>query len=213
MSDGKKLCIVGAGGFAREVLCCFMDEQCLNAQEISSRASFMVADKDLQNEMIMGLEVIPQSTFNPLMWEVVVGVGDPSLRKKIAESLPSATTFATIIHPSAVISQWVSIGEGSIITAGTIITCNVTIGRHAHLNLHTTIGHDCEIGDYFTTTPGTNISGNCRFGNAVYFGTNSSVRQGIEICDNVTIGMGGVVVKNIKEEGIYVGAPVKKMER
>ena len=134
MSDGKKLCIVGAGGFAREVLCCFMDEQCLNAQEISSRASFMVADKDLQNEKIMGLEVIPQSTFNPLLWEVIVGVGDPLLRKTIVDSLPSATTFATIIHPSAVISQWVSIGEGSIITAGTIITCNVTIGRHAHLN-------------------------------------------------------------------------------
>lgn len=93
------------------------------------------------------------------------------------------------------------------------MTCNIKIGKHAHLNLHTTIGHDCIIGDYFTTAPATNISGNCEFGECVYFGTNSSVRQGIKICDNVTIGMGGIVVKNINEEGVYIGNPVKKLNK
>jgi acetyltransferase-like isoleucine patch superfamily enzyme len=46
----------------------------------------------------------------------------------------------------------------------------------------------------------------------VYFGTNSSVRQGITICQDVVIGMGGVVVKNITESGIYVGNPATKLE-
>jgi sugar O-acyltransferase (sialic acid O-acetyltransferase NeuD family) len=142
-----------------------------------------------------------------------VAAGDPSIRKKIVESLPVKTTFTTIIHPNAIISKWVEIGEGSIITAGVIITCDIKIGKHSQLNLHTTIGHDCIIGDYFTTVPGSNISGSCLFGNKVYFGTNSSVRQGVSICDDVTIGMGGVVVKNISESGVYIGNPLKKLEK
>lgn len=211
--EDKKLCIVGAGGFAREVLCCLIDASKTPIDDIAKIACFMVADEDYDTKSIMGIDVISHSLFNPELYNVIVGVGDPVLRKKIVDSLPSDTTFTTIIHPSAVISQWVEIGAGSIVTAGTIITCNVKIGRHAHLNLHTTIGHDCEIGDYFTTTPGTNISGNCKFGNGVYFGTNSAVRQGVEICNNVTIGMGGVVVKNISEPGIYIGNPVKKLAK
>lgn len=207
----KKICIVGAGGFAREVLCCVIDRLKRPADKIEDIACFMVADEDYHETSLMGINVISHSLFHPDLYKVVIGIGDPVLRKKIVQKLPDKTYYTTIIHPGAVISQWVEIGEGSIVTAGTIITCNVKIGRHAHLNLHTTIGHDCEIGDYFTTTPGTNISGNCKFGNNVYLGTNSAVKQGVVIGDDVTIGMGGVVVKDILEPGVYVGNPVKKL--
>jgi sugar O-acyltransferase (sialic acid O-acetyltransferase NeuD family) len=173
----------------------------------------MVSDEHFKENKIMGVDVIPQSKFDPTLYKVVVAIGDPSLRKRVVESLPSQTEFATIIHPNAIISKWVKIGEGGIITAGTILTCNIEIGKHAHLNLHTTIGHDCLIGDFFTTAPAANISGNCNFGDCVYLGTNSAVRQGVKICDNVTVGMGGVVVKDITEEGVYIGNPVKRLEK
>lgn len=209
----KKICIFGTGGFGREVLCCLIDAIAHTNQKIEELACFMVSDEDFKDNMVMGLEVLPQSKLNTELHEVVVAIGDPHTRKKVVESLPAETKFATIIHPSAVMSKWVEIGEGSIITAGTILTCNIKIGKHAHLNLHTTVGHDCIIGDYFTTAPAANISGSCHFGNCVYFGTNASVRQGIKICDNVTIGMGGVVVKDITEAGVYIGNPLKKLEK
>jgi acetyltransferase-like isoleucine patch superfamily enzyme len=69
------------------------------------------------------------------------------------------------------------------------------------------------MGDFFTTAPAANISGNFHFGDCVYFGTNSAIRPGVKICDNVTIGMGGVVVKDITEEGVYIGNPLKKLEK
>lgn len=213
VSGTEKICIVGAGGFAREVLCCFIDTLKKPHPEIRELACFMVADEDYVKKSIMGVDVISHSLFNPELYKVIIGIGDPVLRKKVVSKLPLNTTYASIIHPSAVMSQWVEIGEGSIVTAGTIITCNVKIGKHAHLNLHTTIGHDCEIGDYFTTTPGTNISGSCKFGDNVYLGTNSAIRQGVSICNNVTVGMGGVVVKDIVEPGVYIGNPVKKLIR
>ena len=75
--------------------------------------------------------------------------------------------------------------------------------------MHTTVGHDCIIGDFFTTAPAVNISGSCKFGDNVYVGTNASVKNGITICDDVTIGMGGVVVKDILKPGTYIGNPAK----
>jgi len=209
----KKICIVGTGGFGKEVLCCLIDSLKPNEFEVNEIACFMVSDNHFKGERILGVEVIPQSKFDPLKYDVIIGIGDPSVRKAMVESLPKETSYATIIHPSVVMSKWVEIGEGSIITAGSILTCNIKIGKHAHLNLHTTIGHDCVIGDYFTSTPGVNISGNCTFGDCVYFGTNASTREKLSICSNVTIGMGGVVVKSIDKEGVYIGNPLHKFER
>jgi sugar O-acyltransferase (sialic acid O-acetyltransferase NeuD family) len=213
IKDEKKICIFGAGGFGREVLCCLIDIIANANLKIEEVACFLVNDEYFKENKIMGIDVIPLSSFNPDLYTVVVAIGDPASRKRVVNSLPKTTAYKTIIHPSAVISKWVDIGEGSIITAGTILTCNIKIGKHAHLNLHTTIGHDCVIGDFFTTAPAVNISGNCHFGNNVYLGTNSSVRDGIRISDNITIGMGGVVVKHLSDEGTYIGNPVKKIEK
>jgi sugar O-acyltransferase (sialic acid O-acetyltransferase NeuD family) len=213
LSVDKKICIVGTGGFGRETLCCLLDQLASQGIFGTEHVCFMVGDTHYKEQEVMGVEVIPQSQFNPTSCQVVIAIGDPMARRKVVGSLPANTTYATLIHPSAVISQWVEIGEGSIVTAGCIITCNIRIGKHAHLNLHTTVGHDCVIGDFFTSAPAANISGNCHFGEEVYIGTNAAVKQGVNLCSGVTIGMGGLVVKNITEPGVYVGSPVKKMDK
>ena len=167
----------------------------------------------MEDDEIMGVPVMPQSKFNANEHVAVVAIGNPTVRQKVADSLPTQTEWHTIIHPTAVSSQWVEIGEGSIITAGCVLTTHIDLGMHSHLNLHTTIGHDCRIGNFFTTAPGANISGNCKIGDRVYIGTNAAIKQGVTICDDVTIGMGGVVLKDITEPGVYVGNPVRKLER
>lgn len=208
----KKLCIVGAGGFGREVLSSFKDKFFKSDKWNDKEVVFLDDNPKLHNKKVMGIPVIQSSDFNPSDYEVVIAVGDPHTRKKIVENLlPHNTKYTTLIHPSAIVMHDCEIGEGSIITAGCTVTCNIKIGKHCHLNLHTTVGHDCRIGDYFTTAPGTHISGECEVGHQVYFGTNAAVRQGVKICDNTTIGMGGVVVKNIVESGTYIGNPLKKL--
>lgn len=207
----KKICIAGTEGFGRETLTCLMDSFINSSINIEEAVVFMERDNYSGPSTIMGIPVIKDSDFDVNKYQVVVAIGDPKIRKKIVERLPQETEYKTIIHPTAVISRWVEIGEGSIITAGVILTCNIRIGSHAHLNLNTTIGHDCSIGDFFTTAPAANVSGNCTFEEGVYLGTSSSVKQGVSICKNVTIGMGGIVVKSITEEGVYIGSPVKKL--
>lgn len=195
--------IIGAGGFGREVY------WSLNPIERNNTV-FFVDDEYWDNS---DDKILPLSSFETSKYEVVVAIADSYHRQRIVESLPKGTKYFTHIHPSAQIhGDDVEIGEGSIICAGTIITTNVKIGKHAHLNLITTIGHDCVIGDYFTTAPGVQISGNETIGNRVYFGTRSCMKQKLTICDDVIIGMNAGLTKSITESGTYIGTPATKIK-
>jgi len=189
--------LIGAGGFADEIkahmqefdMICFVDD-----------AYYTPNNKNIKSI----------SEFDVNEYEVLIAIGDPVLRSDMVNRLPKETQYFTFIHPTAqILGNDVEIGEGSVICAGVIITTNCKIGKHTHLNLLTTIGHDNRIGDFFTTAPGAKISGNCLIGDRVYFGTNSSVKQKIKICDNVTIGLNAGVVKHIETTGVYVGVPAK----
>lgn len=194
--------IIGAGGFGREIFWSLSDfdrKECI----------FFVDDKYWDNT---DSKILPLSKFNPEEYEVVVAIADPYHRESIVNKLPKETKFFTHIHPSSQIhGSDVEIGEGSIICAGSIITTNIKLGKHTHINLLTTIGHDCIIGDYFTTAPRVQISGNETIGNRVYFGTCSCMKQKLKICDDVIIGMNAGVVKDITQPGVYIGTPAKKI--
>lgn len=195
--------IFGAGGFGREIYWSLSDLERINT-------IFFVEDQYFngKNQMIR-----PISEFDPDEYELIIAIADPKIREKIVNSLPHNTKYFTHIHKSVQIHDpSIIIGEGSVICAGSIITTNIVLGKHTHLNLQTTIGHDTVIGDYFTTAPGSKISGNCKIGNQVYVGTNSSIKEKLSICDNVTLGLNCGVVKNIDEPGTYVGTPAKKIK-
>jgi sugar O-acyltransferase (sialic acid O-acetyltransferase NeuD family) len=191
--------IIGAGGFASEIrahfndfkMKCFVDDD------------YFIPNNDCIHSI---------DDFDPDLHIAIIAIGDPKLREEMVNKLPSNTKYFTYIHESVKILGDVNIGEGAMIAAGCILTTNIKIGKHTHLNLLSTIGHDCVIGDYFTTAPGSKISGNCNIGDRVYFGTNSSVRQKINICNDVTIGLNAGVVKNIIEHGTYVGVPAKRIK-
>ncbi len=210
-SHEKKLCIFGTGGFGRETLLNVIDLYKGSNIGINDLVCFVTETENQQMAKLLDVEVIPQSKFDPIKYDVVIGIGDPVIRKRVAALLPPTTSFRTIIHPSVIMSRWVNIGMGSIICAGVILTCGIKIGNHAQLNLNSTIGHDCRIGDFFSCSPGVNISGNCIIGDSVFIGTNSSLKEGVEICDNVKVGMGSTVIKDIREPGTYFGNPIKKI--
>ena len=195
--------IIGAGGFGKEIYWSLSMMERVNTV-------FFVDDEywDDSNE-----KILPLSSFDSDKYEVVIAIADSYHRERIVNSLPKNTKFFTHIHPTAQIhGDDVEIGTGSIICAGSIITTNVKIGKHAHINLITTIGHDCVIGDYFTTAPGVQISGNETIGNRVYFGTRSCIKQKLKVCDDVIIGMNSGVTKDILEPGTYIGTPSVKIK-
>jgi len=195
-----KNALIGAGGFANEVrahmedfkMVCFVDDE--------------YYEENTDN-------IFPLSQFDPNQYQVLIAIGDSNIRQKIVNKLPKETQYITFIHPSAqILGNDVQIGEGSIVCAGSMITTNCKIGKHTHLNLHTTIGHDCIIGDYFTTAPGVHVSGNCKIEDCVYIGTNASVKQGVSIIKDTVIGLNAGVVKDIVEPGTYIGTPCYRVK-
>jgi sugar O-acyltransferase (sialic acid O-acetyltransferase NeuD family) len=191
--DIMKLALFGYGGHAREV-----------AAQINKEVLFFV-DDEYVNEFTK-----PVSEFNPETHMMMVAVADSRERKRIVEKLPKETTYFTFIHPTALImDNNVEIGNGSFVGAYSIITTNVKIGEHSILNRGNQIGHDTVISDFFSAMPGAVVSGNVVVGDNVYMGTNSSIKEKLHICSNVTIGSNGAVVKNLITGGVYVGVPVK----
>jgi sugar O-acyltransferase (sialic acid O-acetyltransferase NeuD family) len=208
---GKEIIIIGSGGFAKEVFTIIVDKGLLE-----SFIGYFEPDKVLENKSnvkILGFPCLGYSQIDSKKHKAIIAVGDPNTREKIVNELPNDLEYFSLFHPRTNISEWVEVATGAIICAGTILTVDIKLGEHAHLNLNTTIGHDCEIGKYFTTAPNVNISGNCKIGNHVYLGTSSCIKQGITIVDDVIVGMGAVVTKDILEPGVYIGNPLKRLEK
>lgn len=117
------------------------------------------------------------------------------------------------MDPSVILSKRVSIGEETIICAGTIATVDISIGKHVIINLDCTLGHDDVIGDFVTAYPSVNVSGNVVVGECCELGTGTQVIQGKRIVKNTIVGAGAIVIRDIKESGTYVGSPARKMLR
>jgi len=209
----NKIGIFGAGGFGKETMCYIMDCLSDSKHKIEDIAVFVVDDKYYSEKTIFGVPVIPFSDFSNKNHELLIAVGDSIERMKIVNRFPTDTRFTTLIHPRAVVSKFTEIGEGSIIAPGAIVSCDTQMGKHAHINYNATIGHDCTIGDFFTASPGVNISGKCRLEECVFFGANATIKEKLSVNSNATIGMGAVVVKDITEAGVYIGNPARKLER
>lgn len=205
----KNIVIIGAGGFAREVA--WLIEE-INKEKLQWNILGFIEDgsenigKDLNGYKVIGntkdLEKISNDTY------VVIAIGDGKVRKKIVEKLKNIK-YGTLIHPNITISNSISIGEGSIICCGNILTVNINIGKHVIINLDCTIGHDAVIENFSTFLPGTNLSGETIVEECSTLGTGSTVIQGVKIGKNVMVGAGAVVIRDISDDSTAVGNPAR----
>jgi len=171
----KNIAIFGAGGFGREVQ--MLIEQINSNGKIWNFIGFFddgVQIGKVVNEFLVLGGVKELNDWNKDSLAIVFAIGNPLTKKKIISKINNPNLFfPVLVHPNVQIgsSKFVSIGEGSIITAGNLITVNISIGKHVILNLACTVGHDTIILDYASFMPSVNISGEVNIGECVYVGT------------------------------------------
>jgi len=210
----NKIAIFGAGGFGREVK--MMIDQ---INETFPKWEFVgyFDDGVAKGSLINGLPVLGNSLdllSQSAILHVVFAIGNPIIKKDVIEKVGVNTNliFPTLIHPSALIGKdWVSIGEGTIIAAGNIITTNIAIGKHVILNLSCTVGHDTKISDFCSIMPGVNISGEVLFEECVYVGTGAKIINQVTVGARTVIGAGAVVSKSYPSDLTLVGIPAKPL--
>jgi len=118
-------------------------------------------------------------------------------------------SFATIVHPSAVVSPRSTIGEGAVIGVRTVVATRATIGRHVLLNRGAMIGHHTEIGDFVSVQPGAMVAGACRVGSRTWVGIGAIVIDHITVGSDVVIGAGAVVTREVPDAVQVVGVPAR----
>lgn len=135
-------------------------------------------------------------------------IGHNGIREKVHNQM-SSLLFDPInaIHPSAIISPSVKIGDGVMIAANATINPLAELGRGVICNTSSSIDHECIIGDFAHIAPGAVLCGNVRVGKSTFVGANAVIRQGITIGNNVMIGAGTVIVKDIPDNATVVGNP------
>lgn len=150
-----------------------------------------------------------------------------NLNIKLLQSKITNVNFGeniTIIEPVNIYGC--TINDNCFIGPFTEIQKDVSIGKNTKIQSHTfvcelvTIGQNCFVGhgvmfinDLFSGGgPAQGDKTKWRYtniGNNVSIGSNTTILP-IYICNNVVIGAGSVVTKDITEPGIYYGNPAKK---
>ncbi|MDQ8159147.1 MAG: NeuD/PglB/VioB family sugar acetyltransferase [Gemmatimonadota bacterium] len=202
-----RVAILGAGGFAREVWWALRE-----ARPHRSMLRFepvMFVDREPLRAPLKGLPVgvlsdVRADTF------LICGIGGKTHIKDrvVTEARAAGYRFVPpVIAEGARLGPDVSIGEGTILCAGTIATTDITIGAHVAVNLDCTIGHDVVIGDFVTVSPGCHISGGVHLGSHAYIGTGATILEQIRIGTHAILGAGAVATKDVDAHTLAVGVP------
>ena len=211
----RNLIIIGVGGLGREIA--WVVERINKENPRWNFLGYLDDNPAVQNTIVNNYPVLgtiddairyPEACF-------VCTIGASKIREKVVNRvkalLPQAQ-FATLIDPSVKMSDFVNIGEGTIICADSILTVNITIGSHVLINLDCTIGHDALIHDFATLYPSVNVSGTTEIGYCSELGTGMQIIQGKRIGDYCVVGAGAVVIRDIPSKCTAVGSPAKPIK-
>lgn len=204
----RDLIIIGASGFGKEVH--WLAKRCNR-----NILGFLDDTEEKQGINILDSKILGkiEDWVKYRSTEFIIAIGSPNGRKIVKDKmlLSGKPKFTTLIDPSAIIGNSVTIGDGSILCAGVICTVNIEIKDHVIINLNSTIGHDVIINNYCTISPNASISGNIEIKELCEIGTGACLREKITIGRRSLIGMGSVVIKSIEESSTIVGNPAKKL--
>ena len=209
----KRVLIVGAGGFGREVA-----EWVRDSEEIITKrwelGGFLDKDSSALDGYDIGLPIVGDPDhFVPGPHDVFIcALGFHKVKERVITVLLSrGAEFPPLIHPSAIIGHRCVLEEGCVICPRVVITADVRVGRFAMLNLSTMVGHDVRIGAWSTLCPMTNLAGFVRLGARVFTGSQACVIPGKEVGDDAVLGAGCVVVRNVRPGVTVLGVPAKEV--
>ncbi|MCU7722691.1 NeuD/PglB/VioB family sugar acetyltransferase [Actinoplanes sp. KI2] len=205
--------IVGCGGYGREVfgVISAVNDADGGPWKVAGFLDDAPTESNLRCLDRLGVAWLgPGSLLGQLDAHYVIGIGDPRIRADVAAKLDELGRPAgRLIHPAATVGMANDLADGVVVFAGARITTNVTLGRHVHVNLNATIGHDAVLTGFVQVNPLAAISGNCTIGREVLIGTGASIIQGRAVGDRATVGANACVVRDVSAGTTVKGVPAR----
>lgn len=208
MANKNGLIIIGSGGHGRVAANI--------AFKMKKWEHIYFLDDNKNIKSIAGIEVVGSTDDVGKYikdYDIFVAIGDNHTREKLQKRLETeGAGIPVLIHPDAIIADYVEIGAGTILVAGVIINCGSVIGKGCIINTSATVDHDNIIEDYVHISPGVHLGGTVKIGKGTWVGIGAVVTNNITISSGCLIGAGAVAIKDIKEAGVYISLPARKME-
>lgn len=121
--------------------------------------------------------------------------------------------FATLIAPDVHVPASCSVGVGSIILSGTVLTADVTVGAHVVVMPGVVLTHDNHVSDFATLCARVTLGGNVTVGEAAYLGMGALVRERVVIAAESVLGMGAVLLRDLPPDEIWAGVPAQRLSQ
>lgn len=210
----KKIIIFGTGGNCIDILDTIREinkkEQLYEVvgflDDNSEQWGKMIKDVTVLGPLNMAKDFISSCYF-------VNGIGSQKnffMKDKIlSTSKVPIERFETIIHPSAAVSDFSTLGKGVVILQNVTIASNVNIGNHVMILPNSIISHDDIIKDYTILAGGVCVSGGVTVEESCYLGTNCSIIENVTIGKHSLIDMGSVVINDVPQNSVMIGCPAK----
>jgi sugar O-acyltransferase (sialic acid O-acetyltransferase NeuD family) len=204
--------ILGAGGHGREVADILV--ACNEHDPRYRILGYVDENCDTHGTVLNGIPVLGDFSWfagvDRSMLRVVTGIGSPVSRRKVVDKACSlGLRFCNAIHPAAVMTPHVLMGDDIMVAAGSVLTNQIRVGDHVNVNLGCTISHDTVIEHFCNIGPGVHVCGSVRLECGCDIGAGAVVVQGITIGCWSIVGAGAVVVEDLPPNVTAVGVPAR----
>ena len=211
----KKIVLIGAGGFGKEVASIIEILNKINPQY--ELLGFLDDNEELYKDKIINGYAWLGKTDWILEHKTdifcVCTIGNAHTKAKIQKKMMSeGVNFETIVAYGSFVSPYSTIGQGCVFYGGVSVSVNCIIGDGVVLNTSCNIGHDAVIGDYTTIMPVGGISGGVKIGSEVSIGGHVFIIPNRKIGDNAVVAAGSVVFTNVKAGTTVLGNPARRIK-
>ncbi len=206
----EELFILGAGGFAKEA---YLLIERLGLDGGAARCAGLVdVDPSGPTERFGGrdLPVFDQSSFAATHRgaTLVLGIANPRVIQGLCKTF-AGWRFATLVDPSVHVHPSTTLGEGTVVAAGTQLSLDVEIGAFNVLNPGVIVGHDTRTGTGNVLNPGAVLSGSVTLGEGNLVGSRATVLQGLQVGSWATIGAAALVTRDVQDGALMKGVPAR----
>ena len=219
MKNIKNIIVFGSSGHAKVVIDAIQETNKYNI--IGLVDDFKEEDTEVFGYKVLGKVsdldyILHKKFFNCEIDGGVIGIGDNfgrnSVFLKIKQLVPDFN-FETIVHPKAIVSKNVIIGNGTVLLPGTIVNNSCKIGNFCILNTKSSLDHDSVMEDFSSLAPGVTTGGKVTIGEFTAISLGANIIHNITIGMHCVIGAGALVLKNVEDFSVTYGVPAKEIRK